>query len=47
MLYLWINYEYTQNPLWPITEEKKLFVFDQQIPQKLTTDVIGVSLNAQ
>ena len=32
----------------PITEEeKKFFVFDHQINQKLATDVIGVSFDAQ
>ena len=31
----------------PITEEKTLKVFDHQIHQKLATDVIGVSFDAQ
>ena len=38
--------EYIKNARWPITE-KELEVFDHQIHQKLPTDIIDVSFDAQ
>ena len=41
------NDEYRKKTQRPITEKKKLKVFDHQIHQNLATDVIGVSFDAQ